>query len=143
MWLRLCDALGKSEWKERAEWLVQTGRRKARKEINGTINAITGTKTTAEWLKILEAADIPCGPVYTMDQVFADPQVQHLGMASPVTHPRLGHLDLVASPLTFSDVPKVIRSPTPDPGQHTEELMNELGYTPQEIEQLRNSNVLR
>ena len=82
------------------------------------------------------AQDVPHAPMYDTSEALEDPQVQHLGMAAPVTHPRLGHFDLVASPLTFSDLPKAIRSPTPDPGQHTGEIMSELGYTPQEIEQL-------
>ena len=142
-WHRLSDILGKPEWKSSPEWQTQVGRRKDRKIINAAIAEITKTKPTSYWVEVFTDAGLPCGPIYSMDQVFDDPQVKHLGIAAPVVHPRLGRLDLVASPLTFSDVPKAIRSPTPDPGQHTEELMNELGYTPQEIEQLRNSNVLR
>jgi formyl-CoA transferase len=142
-WHRLSDIFGKPEWKSRPEWQTQVGRRKDRKVINTAIAEVTKTKSTAHWVEAFTDAGIPCGPIYSMDQVFADPQVQHLGIAAPVTHPRLGHFDLVASPLTFSDVPKAIRSPTPDPGQHTSELMSELGYTTEEIEQLLTSNVLR
>jgi formyl-CoA transferase len=143
LWLHLCDALGKPEWKERKEWHVQTGRRQSRQEINSAIAETTRTRTTAEWMTRLEEAGVPCGPVYTVDQVFADPQVRHLGMPAPVVHPRLGQQHLVASPISFSDVPRAIRAPTPDPEQHTAELMKELGYTTQELDDLKARNVLR
>ena len=142
-WMRLCAALGRPEWKDKAEWQTQAGRRADRRVINAAIAEITKTNTTSYWIKAFEDAGIPCGPIYTVDQVFEDPQVRQLGIAAPVVHPRLGRLDLVASPLNFSDTTKIIRSATPDSGQHTDEIMDELGYSAREVEQLRANNILR
>ena len=143
LWLRLCDAIGKPEWKDKTEWHTQTGRRKERRLINDSIAAVTRTQTSAHWIEAFEKAGIPCGPIYSMDQVFADPQVQHLGMAIPAEHPRLGRMNLVASPLNFSGSARAVRSTTPDSGEHSEEILTELGYDTQERARLRASAVVR
>jgi formyl-CoA transferase len=142
LWMRSCDVLGHPEWKDKVEWSTQEGRHKDRKNINDSIAAVTATKPTAHWMKAFEDAGIPCGPIYTIDQTFNDPQVKHLGMAAPVMHPRLGKLDLVASPLNFTGAEKKIRSATPDGGAHTDEIMKELGYSSQDIEQFRKNSVV-
>jgi formyl-CoA transferase len=141
-WLRLCDLIAKPEWKEKPEWKTQSGRSPDRHIINAEIAEITRGNTTAHWVAVFENAGIPCGPIYTMDQVFDDPQVRHLGMASPVTHPRLGKLDLVASPINFSDAQRTLRSATPEAGQHTDEVMGGLGYSAADIGRLRNDGVI-
>jgi crotonobetainyl-CoA:carnitine CoA-transferase CaiB-like acyl-CoA transferase len=142
LWMRSCDVLGKPEWKDKVDWSTQEGRHKDRKNINEAIEAITVTKPTDFWMQAFEDAGIPCGPIYTIDQTFNDPQVKHLGMASPVIHPRLGQLDLVASPLNFTGVEKKIRSATPEGGQHTDEIMSELGYGADDITRLRKEGVI-
>ena len=93
-------------------------------------------------MKAFEEAGIPCGPIYTVDQVFDDPQVKHLGMAAPVVHPRLGKLDLVASPINFEGTPRVIRTATPEGGQDTDATMSELGYSPDEIATFRKKSII-
>ena len=82
---------------------------------------------------MLNDAGIPCGPIYTMDEVFRDEQVRELGMAVPVDHPALGTLQLVASPLNFEGTPRTIRAPTPDSGSHTQKILRSLGYTEEKI----------
>jgi formyl-CoA transferase len=142
LWMRSCEVLGHPEWKEKEDWATQGGRQNDRKKINDSIMAITKTKPTEHWMQAFEEAGIPCGPIYTIDQVFADPQVKHLGMASPVVHPRLGTIELVGSPINFFGVEKKIRSATPDGGQHTDEIMADLGYSAQQVVQLKKDGVV-
>ena len=82
-----------------------------------------------EWIDKLEAAGVPCGPINTIDQVFADPQVKHLGIAAPVSCPRLGETKMVATPINVAGFAKSIRGPTADAGAHTDAILGErLGY---------------
>jgi len=142
LWMRSCEVLGHPEWKDKVEWSTQEGRHKDRKNINAAIEAITATKPTAHWMKAFEDAGIPCGPIYTIDQTFNDPQVKHLGIASPVMHPRLGKLELVGSPINFFGTEKKIRTATPEGGQHTDEIMGELGYSKSDIEKFHKAGVV-
>ena len=100
LWPRLCDALGKPEWKDKPEWTTSVGRTKARAAINDAISDVTRHKPSAHWVEKFEEAGIPAGPINTIDKVFADPQVQHLGMDTPVHSPLFGN-PLVESALTL------------------------------------------
>ena len=143
LWARLCDALGKPEWKDNAEWSTQVGRTEHRAAINAAISEITRQKPAAHWVEIFEAAGIPAGPINTIDKVFADPQVQHLGIAAPVESPLFGDTHFVASALNFEGLPRDIRYATPEAGTHTDEVLAWLGYSREEIERLGASGVTR
>ncbi len=136
-WGRFCVAIGHPEWAERTDWQTQKGRSADRAGVNAAIAAVTREYPMAHWIEIFEAAGIPCGPINRIDQVFADPQVRHLGLARPVAHPVLGEISLVASALTLSDVPRDIRTPAPEAGADTDAVLAELGYAPEEIAALR------
>ncbi|MBN9508593.1 MAG: CoA transferase [Alphaproteobacteria bacterium] len=127
-WPRFCEAIGHPEWVEREEWRTQQGRSADRTRLNAAIAEVTRTRAAAEWIALFAVAGIPCGPVNRINDVFADPQVQHLGLASEVTHPRLGPQRLVASPLNLEGVPKTFRSASPEAGADTDPILRELGY---------------
>ena len=142
VWLRFCDAIGLPDWKDVPGWETQSGRARDREAINAGIARITCHKSSAYWIEMLNEAGIPCGPINTIDKVFADPQVQHLAMTTAVTSPRLGKFSLVASPINMTGVPKGIRSAAAESGAHTEEVLRTVGYSDQEIEVLRAKGVI-
>ncbi|MGH7050453.1 MAG: CaiB/BaiF CoA transferase family protein, partial [Acetobacteraceae bacterium] len=137
LWGRFCEAIGRPEWKAKEGWQTQQGRSAARAAINAAIAEVTREEPASHWIELFAEAGIPCGPINTIDKVFADPQVGHLGMARAVTHPRLGRIELVGSAISLSGVPKEIRSPTPEAGQHTEEVLREVGFSDAEITGMR------
>lgn len=113
-----------------------------RAELNALVAGRLRTRTTAEWVSALTAAGVPCGPVYRMDEVFADPQVQHLAMTQDVLHPALGPLALIRNAVRMTGGPGTVRTPSPDPGDHTVEVLAGLGYSPAQIEELRAEAVI-
>jgi len=142
LWERLCDALERPAWKTDPAWSNQQGRSDGRIAVNAAIGQVTATASSEHWIDLFEAAGIPCGPINTIDQVFADPQVRHLGIATPMQHPRLGTEQVVASPINLVGVPKAIRLPTPDAGAHTVEVLLRLGYCETEINDMRGRGIL-
>ena len=99
-------------------------------------------KTSAEWIETLNRAGVPSGPIYNIKQVFEDPQVRHLGLAQPVRHPERGGIRVQGLPATLSRTPGAIRRAAPTHGQHTDEILRELGYAPDEIAALRADKVV-
>ena len=134
---RLCKAKKSEHWMQVPEFVDATLRSKNRKQVNAAVNEITRTKSSKEWLEIFEAAGTASGPIYKMNEVFADPQVQHLHMAAPVHHPVLGDIELVNQPIELSRTPSEIRTATPECGEHTDNVMHKLGYRHREIADLR------
>ena len=142
MWERFCDALGRPEWKERTEWRTRDGRSEHRAEINRAIAGVTATQPSLHWIELLDEAGIPCGPINTIDQVVEDPQVEHLGLARPVAHPRLGEQRLVGTPINFEGLEDEIRRPTSERGQHGAEILADLGYDEAAVAALRSKGVI-
>jgi formyl-CoA transferase len=142
LWERLCDAAGHPEWKAHPEWRSQGGRRRDRAGVNEAIASVTRHQSSAHWIDLFEGAGIPCGPIYTIDQVFADAQVQHLGMTRPMQSPVVGTVSVVASPISMTGYGKDIRLPTPELGQHTRDVLHDAGYSDAEIEDLRRKGVI-
>ncbi len=103
---------------------------------------MTRTDTSAAWVERLNAAEVPCGPIYAMDEVFADPQVKHLGMAQAVEHPTLGARRLVGQAIKLSRTPAKLETATAGLGEHTDAVLGELGYDPASIADLRDRKVI-
>ena len=113
-----------------------------RAAINAAIGEITRTKPAVHWIELFEANGIPCGPIYTMDQVFADPQVKHLRMARVMHSPTVGDKEVVASAINISGFSKDIRLPTPEAGSSTDEVLRGVGYSAATIEHAREGSDL-
>jgi formyl-CoA transferase len=142
MWQRLCGALGRADLLERADFQGQPNRARNRAALNAEIEKSTVTRTSAEWIGILNEAGVPCGPIYSMDQVFDDPQVKHLEAAATVEHPRLGRLRVVNQAVKLSRTRASMARATPGLGEHTEEILRELGYGDDDMKRLREMKVI-
>jgi formyl-CoA transferase len=141
-WERFCEAIGRPDWLERPDWQTQKGRSADRAALNAAIAEITRTRPAAVWIETLTAAGIPCGPINRIDAVFADPQVQHLQIARPVDHARLGRQHVVSSPLNLSGVAKDIRAPAPELAADTNAILTDAGYSESEIAEMRRLGVI-
>jgi len=139
---RLCKVLGTPELLTHPDYSDYKLRHKNRAALVKAIEEKTSRRTSAEWVEELNGAGVPCGPIYKMNEVFADPQVRHLGMAAPVHHYALGDIEVVAQGVRLSGTPFRVRTAAPDPGVHTEEVLGEYGYSPAEIAKLRKSAVI-
>ena len=142
-WFAICDVLGRPDWKEKPEWRTGKGRTKDRPQLNRMVSDIMRQKPTAHWVEQFERAGVPCGPIYTIDQAFSDPQVEHLGMAVKVKHPVFGDTRMVGSPLNFDGAPKEVRIPFKRAGEDTDDVLREAGLTAQEITDLRAMNAIQ
>ena len=109
--------------------------------MNATISEVTAQKPSEYWIELLEREGIPCGPINRVDQVFEDPQVQHLRMAMPIRHPVRGDTHLVSTAINIEGIESEVRRVPPLLGEHSSEILAQAGYTPAEIEQLRGLGV--
>lgn len=139
---RLCRAIGAPELIKHPDYADFKLRQKNRDALNEAITAHTIKKPSAEWIDLLNDAGVPCGPIYTIEKMFADPQVQQLGMAQPVTHPKLGKIDIVGQGVKLTRTPAQVRTPAPDRGAHTRDVLAEFGYDEAAIEDLQRRGVV-
>ena len=139
---RFCEAIGAPRLIEHPDYATDKLRSKNRVALNKEIADITRHKSSREWIDILNKAGVPCGPIYKMDEVFADEQVRHLRMAAPLEHPRLGDTEVVNQAMELSRTPSGIRYPTPEKGEHTDEVLRDLGFDDACIADLRKQKVV-
>ncbi len=142
LWRRFCDVIGMPGLVSDERFDSGEKRSANRAELNGLIGLRLATRTTAQWVEDLNAAGVPAGPVYAMDEVVADAQVKHLGLVADVAHPVLGTLGLVRNAVTMSGGPATVRSPTPEPGADTDEILGEAGLSADETAALRAAGVV-
>jgi formyl-CoA transferase len=142
IWSRFCKALGREDWIALPEFADEPARARNRTKLNAAIGEVTLTRSTAEWISILNEAGVPSGPIYTMDQVFADPQVRHLEAAASVRHPKLGDTRVVNQAVKLSRTPAAMARAAPELGEHTEEILAELGYNAAQVASLRSRKIV-
>ncbi|MDA1280109.1 MAG: CaiB/BaiF CoA-transferase family protein [Chloroflexi bacterium] len=139
---RFCNAIDAPHLITDKRFSTAAARSKNRAEMNVAVGKITSTNTSAHWIELLNEAGCPSGPIYSMDQVFADPQVKHLNMEIPVDHPRLGKFGLVNQAIKMNRTPSSIRSATPEQGEHTDAILTDLGYDGDTIGRFHDSGVV-
>ncbi|MBM3487848.1 MAG: CoA transferase [Alphaproteobacteria bacterium] len=141
MWKRFCTAM-KLDIFDHPDFATPLARRENRARINEIIEAITVARTSADWIDVLNEAGIPCGPIYSIDQTFADPQVRHLGIARTVTSAALGPITINGQPVTLSRTGSSLAVAAPEMGEHSDQILAWLGYSPADIATLRAEKTL-
>ena len=142
MFGKLAEALEAPDMVRDPRFASARDRSKHRAELAEAIAAITCKRPAQHWIDRINAAGVPCGPIYSIDQTFADPQVKVLGIAQSVDHPDLGSITLVGQPVELSRTPARIETPSPAAGEHTDAILAELGFDTVSVAALRNDGVV-
>jgi crotonobetainyl-CoA:carnitine CoA-transferase CaiB-like acyl-CoA transferase len=142
MWDRLCEVLDAPDMHDNPDFSTGAARSKNRNAVNSEIEKYTVQKTSAEWIEVMDKAGVPCGPIYSIDQMFADPQVEHVDMTHPVHHARLGDMKLLGQAINLSRFEPRTGVPTPDTGEHTDEILGRLGFDAGAIAGLRERGIV-
>jgi formyl-CoA transferase len=141
VWAKICNVIGKEEWAADPDYATPAARLPRLKEIFGEIERWTMTRTKFEAMQILNEYDIPCGPILSMKEIAEEPSLRKTGTIVEVDHPTRGKYLTVGNPIKLSDSPtEVTRSPLL--GEHTDEVMAELGYSPEQISALRTAGAI-
>jgi len=128
MWKKFCATLGLNI-AEDPDFATPPARRKNRDRLAEAVEKVTVKETNATWIDRFNKAGVPCGPIYSIDQTFADPQVKHLGMAETVKSGKLGEIPLVAQPVNLSRTDSQLVAGAPEAGEQTDEILEWLGYS--------------
>ncbi len=142
-WERLCRAMGLEELLRRPEFATDADRVRHRQSLAEIIEAVTRQQPRAHWLRVLEEAAVPCGPINTYPEVFEHPQASARGMLREISHPIGGRIKQVGPVVKCSGTPAEIRRPAPMHGEHTAEVLAEHGYTAREIQALADAGVIK
>ncbi len=142
IWERLAHAIGRSDLLQEPDYASPKTRSENRDALNAEIEKVTATRTSAEWVEELNKAGVPCGPIYTIDKMFDDPQVKHLDLVRDVPDTGERKVRLVAQPFTLSRTPSSIAARPPEVGEHTDELLEEFGFSDGEIASLKDAKII-
>jgi len=140
MWERFCRAIGDRTLAQNPDYRTAEARSKNRDALNAAIDRLLQHGSSAAWIERLNKAGVPCGPIYSIDQVFADPQVRHLGMAQKVAGQ--GALRLVGQPVSLSRTPSRLAARPPKLGEHTDAVLREFGFSAREIAALHKAKAV-
>jgi crotonobetainyl-CoA:carnitine CoA-transferase CaiB-like acyl-CoA transferase len=142
IWERFAHTVGAPEFLTNPDYATAPSRSKNRDALNAAIGKLTEKKSTETWVNELNAAGVPCGPIYAIDQMFEDAQVKHLGIAQDVPNEEGRHIRLVGQPVTLSRTPSRMAARPPEFGEQTEEVLAEFGFGADEIADLRQRKVV-
>ncbi len=142
LWGKFCKAVGLESIMNDPRFATNAQRVQNRDAVVKAVGDLIATKSGEEWLTILTDAGIPCGPIYTVDKIFSDPQVIHRQMVTELQHPKAGAIRVTGNPVKLSDTPGEINVPPPLLGQHTQEVLEGLGYSEKDIEELRQARLI-
>ncbi len=142
LWQKFCKALGLENLMNEQQFATNAMRVKNREEIIDIIGDVICNKKADEWLKILTEAGVPCGPIYNMDKIFSDPQVLHREMVKELEHPTAGKVKVTGIPIKLSNTPGEILTAPPTLGQHTKEILTELGYNNEDIDKMSQEKII-
>jgi crotonobetainyl-CoA:carnitine CoA-transferase CaiB-like acyl-CoA transferase len=142
IWERFCQALGAPEWVTDERSKSKANRSVHRDWLNAEIEKRLANETSDYWIERLNREGVACGRINNVKEVFEEPQVQHLGMLKTVVSKRLGEQRIVGQPVTLSRTPSTIARATPLRGEHTEEILREIGYTAEDLERMKSAEVL-
>lgn len=141
-WHGLAEVVGHTDWKEDPRFVNKEAREKSYDLLSGLLSEIFKTGPRDHWLGLLEKHDVPAAPLMTLDEVFADPQVRHLGMEMELRHPKMGPVRLAGSGIRLSETPVRMEQAPPLLGEHTGDILEEAGLSREEIEALRQKGVI-
>ena len=142
LWQKFCKAVGLEAVMDDPQFATNAKRVENREAIVKIIGDLIVTKPGQEWLSILEDAGVPCGPIYTIDKIFSDPQVLHRQMMKELDHAKAGKIKVTGIPVKLSDTPGEVKTPPPFLGEHTQEVLKELGYSDGDLGKLRQEKVI-
>lgn len=141
-YLRLCDALDAPELASDPRFADARLREANRDAMNAAINAATVKRPSAEWVELLNRTGVPAGPIYKLDEMFEDPQVQESGIVQPLAHPELGEVKVLGQPIKLSRTPAQIRQAPPALGEHTREILAGAGFSKEAIDRLSADGII-
>ena len=142
IWRRFAEAVDKKDWLEMEEFKDAKNRLKNRDHLNSLIEELTVTKSSNEWVEKLEKVGVPCGPINSIDKVFEDPQVKHLGIAQSVDTIPFGETELVGQPSNLSRTPSSLKQRPPEKGEQNSDVLSELGFSDKELNDLKNQEII-
>ena len=142
IWRRFAEAVDKVDWLEMEEFKDAKKRLKNRDYLNSLIEELTVTKSSNDWVEKLDKVGVPCGPINSIDKVFEDPQVKHLGIAQSVDTIPYGETELVGQPFNLSRTPSSLKQRPPEKGEQNSDVLSELGFSDKELNDFKNQEII-
>lgn len=141
-WSRFCQAMNKEAWQDHPDYKDNGLRSDNRDQLNAMINEVTQSRTSEDWINAFTEGGVPCGPIYSIDKTFDDPQVKHLQMTANVESPVMGDLNLIAQPVVLDRTPSSIKVAPPERGNATQDILLELGVEEEELHRMREEHII-